>query len=76
MQTAAITKTEYKKILKNQELLQAQLNNLQKIVFEEVREYIKPSAIKRWEKISQGMDKGKGKRFSNSASLKSYLQKL
>lgn len=76
MQTTTITKTEYKKIVKNQELLQVQLNNLQKIVFEEVREEVRPSVIKRWEKRSRDIDQGKGISFKNFSAFKSYLKEL
>ena len=78
MQTATITKTEYKKILKNQEELSSRLNDLQKIVFKVARQEreVKPSVIKRWEKKMKEADQGKGKRFDSLSSFRLYLKAL
>jgi len=54
------------------------LDLLQKAVFENSKYYydINPSLLKRYEKISLDLDKGKGKKFSSFSSFKKYLKDL
>lgn len=72
-----IPKTEYKKMLQSQEKMQSQIEDLRKFVIETMRkEEVSPSVIKRLEKISRSLDKGKGKSFNSTPSFKSYLRCL
>ena len=74
--TATITKTEYKKILKNQDELSSRLNDLQRVVLEIAQEEVRPSVLRRWEKRMLDADQGKGRRFNNLSSFQKYLRAL
>lgn len=76
MNSKTITQTEYKKLLEDQKELRSNVGELKKIILEVASEELKPSVIKRLERRSRDIDRGKGKRFNNLTSLKSYLARL
>ncbi|MBU2579253.1 hypothetical protein KKA09_04035 [Patescibacteria group bacterium] len=76
MITDIISKTEYEKILKNQEELRFQMEVLREFVIETTKEELSIPVIKRLEKRSLFLDQGKGKHFNTISSFKSYLHRL
>lgn len=60
-----ITQERYKNLIKRQQRVEEELDIVKKILREEIGEgQIKPSVLKRWERISKELDQGKGHRFS------------
>ena len=77
MENITIPKSEYKKMLRKQVNLQSQILNLRDFVIEAIRnEEVKPSTIRRMEKISRSMDKGNKKAINSLSSLKTYFKNL
>ena len=68
MITATIQKS-YKK-------LEERVKKLEKIVTIALQDEISSARLKKLEKISESLDKGKGKHFSSSRSLFQYLDSL
>jgi hypothetical protein len=67
---------EYKQSIQMQKSILSRLDFLQKIVFENSKDEINPSLMKRYEKISFDLDNDKGKKFSSISSFKNYLKNL
>ena len=77
MAIATITKKEYEVLLKRQEKVEEELGIMKKalwIVSDE--EKIRPSILKRWEKISRGLDRGEGRSFASAKEIKKWLKSL
>ncbi|MDP2668997.1 MAG: hypothetical protein Q8P07_04150 [bacterium] len=69
---------EYKEILRRQNKLEASLEALRKVIDSEYDEdRIKPSALKKWDKISRDMDRGKvGRTFTSAQEMRKWLKSL
>ena len=67
---------EYKQSIQLQKSILFRLDLLQKVVFENSKDEIDSSLLKRFEKISFNLDAGKGKKFSSISSFKTYLRGL
>lgn len=76
MTTITIPKSEYETMIKGQKTILSRLDFLQKLFIETSKDEIDPLVLSKLEKISSGLDKGKGKRFSSSASFNNYLKNL
>ena len=76
MNTITIPIKEYKQSIQIQKNILSRLDLLQKVVFENSKDEINSSTMKRLEKISLDLDNGKGERFSSFSSFKNYLKKL
>ena len=67
----------YKEILRRQDKLEAAFEAIRKIVDSEFDDdRIKPSALKKWEKISREMDSGKGTFFSSPEAARKWLKTI
>lgn len=72
-----ITQKEYQNLVKRQEKVEEDLNIMKKILWiESKEEQIKPSVLKKWEKISHDMDLGKGRSFTSVSEMKKWLKNL
>ena len=60
-----ITQTEYKKLVERQNRVEKELYTLKEAVRRETEEYINPLMAKRWERVSNDLDGGKGRVFSS-----------
>lgn len=67
---------EYKLLLKRQEKVEAELDILKQIVLFDEEKLIKPSVLKRWERISHDIDQGKGRVFDSVAEMRSWLKNI
>ena len=76
MELITLPKTEYRKILKTQEDMREQLTQLALKLDLLSDDVIAPVMQKKLEKLSRGMDKGVGKRFSSVRAFKSYVASL
>lgn len=70
------TPNEYKHLIKRQDRVEAELNFLKQLVLSDDEKFIKPSVLKKWEKISRDMDKGKGLFFDSVADMKNWMKNL
>lgn len=72
-----ITQKEYQNLVKRQEKVEEDLNIMKKILWIESKEdQIKPSVLKKWEKISRDMDLGRGRSFTSVSEMKKWLKNL
>lgn len=66
---------EYKELFRRQNKLEDAFEALRKVVDSEFDEdRIRSSALKKWERISRDMDKGKGKFFNSPEEAKKWLK--
>lgn len=75
-QVVAIPKTEYQKILKNQEELRLEVSALRQVVVNELGEELRPAVKKRLEKISKELDRGGGEHFDSIGEFRDFMRKL
>ena len=67
----------YKEILRRQNKLEMELALIKKTVLANDESNIKPSALRRWERISRDMDRGRnGHVFSSVLEMKKWLKNL
>lgn len=74
---AIMAQKEYKEILRRQDKLEEAFEAIKNIVdgaFDDAR--IKPSALKKWEKISREMDNGKGLFFNSPEEARKWLKMI
>ena len=72
-----ITQKDYQRLLRRQDKIEAELNLVKKVVHEQVEEErIHPKILKRWERISRDLDRGKGRSFSSLFEMKRWLKNL
>lgn len=77
MTTITLPKKEYQNLIRRQSQIEKELSLLRKIVRAEVgEERIRPAVIKRWDRISQNLDRGKGRSFASLQEMKSWLRKF
>jgi len=76
MTTVTIPKSEYMNLVQRQRRIEKKLDFLEKVVIEDDERYIRPSVLKRWDRISKDLDKGKGTRFLSVKEAKKFLDKL
>lgn len=77
MTTITIPKKEYEILLKRQEKIEEELGIMKRMLWIESDEgKIYPSVLKRWKKISRGLDYGKGRSFASVKEMKKWLKSL
>ena len=76
MNTVTLPKNEYMQILETQEKLKEDLARLENAVSFIAQDEVSPTYLKRLEKISRGLDVGKGKRFSSVSAVRKYFKSL
>ena len=74
--STVIAPKEYKNLLKRQNKIEAELGFLKKMVFWDDEKFIRPSILKKWEKISHDMDQGRGRFFDSVSEMKSWLKNM
>jgi len=77
MNTMTIPKTEYRDIIKRQEIIEHQVNILRAIVSRELLEnHISDAYKKKLDILSKDIQDGKCIKFKNSAGVKKYFKSL
>lgn len=76
MSTITIPKKEYQNIIQRQSFLEKEMGFLRKTLFELDEINIKPSVLRRWERISHELDRGQGHSFSSFREMKEWLKNL
>ncbi len=76
MNTIAVPIKEYKHLLKRQKKVEAELDFIKKIVLVDDEKFIRPSILKKWERISRDMENGKGLFFDSVAEMRKWLKNL
>jgi len=65
----------YKEILRRQDKLEAAFDVIKQLVDSEFEDsHIRASALRKWEKISREMDKGKGTFFNSPEEARKWLR--
>ena len=77
MNVVTLPKKEYQTIIRRQISIEKEIEVLRKIVQAEVEEaHIRPSILRRWERISRDLDRGKGKSFASLKDVRVWLENL
>lgn len=76
MNTVTIPKKEYQNIAQRQVLLEKELAFFKKIVLEAEDGFIRPTILRRWERISRTLDHGGGRSFASIKEMRQWLRKL
>jgi len=77
MNTVTMSKKEYESMIHRQQKLEKEMSVVKSLLRQEIgEEQIKPSVLKRWERISREMDRGKGYFFSSPKEAVNWLKKL
>lgn len=77
MQLVTIPKTEYRKILQNQEELRSEVSALRRALLNDENSWeLKPFVKRRLDRLSQELDKGGGRRFKNANEFSKHLNNL
>ncbi|MEK7502950.1 MAG: hypothetical protein AAB556_00715 [Patescibacteria group bacterium] len=74
--TTATLQREINEVKKTQKRLELELNTIKKIIDEHAFEEIRPEYLKKLDKISAEINKGKGIKFSSQKELKNYFKNL
>lgn len=77
MRMSTATPPIYGNLVKRQERLESEIRTLKHIVLSELgEETIRPTILKRWERISHDLDHGKGRSFTSVREMKKWLNSL
>ncbi len=77
MNTITIPKKAYESMIQRQQKFEEELSVVKSLLKQEIgEEQIKPSVLKRWERISREMDRGKGYFFSSQKKAVDWLKKF
>ena len=76
MSTITVSKKEYRTIVRNQEVLARKLDMIQRIVRDSLQDEIRSEYAKKLDRISDGMDRGRGMCFANAREMRKYLKSL
>ena len=72
-----ITSQEYKNLMRRQERIEHELVVLREVVKQEAGEaLIRPAVLRRWERISRDIDRGKGRVFESAVEMRNWLKRL
>lgn len=67
---------EYQEVLKRQNQMALELDLLKKLILADDEINIKPSVLKKWERISRNLDRGRGRVFYSLKDMRTWLAKL
>lgn len=76
MDTVVISKSEYKKIQREQKRLRSELSELTEIIKKFAEEELSSSAIRRLSERSKRTDEGVGIRFRSALDVKRHLKQM
>lgn len=72
-----ITQKEYTNLVRRQERVEAEIGVLKKIVRDEITgSEIKPVVLRKWERISRDLDRGKGRSFASGKAAQKWLKSI
>jgi len=74
--STTLSKTEYRKILATQKVLQEELSEVKRVLAFMSRDELIPEKVKKLLNISNKLDRGNGKRFGSSRVFANYLRGL
>lgn len=77
METVAIPRKEYRRIIDRQMTMEKDLRIVKMMLQYEINDGdIRPEVLARWEKISRDLDRGKGYAFSSASDMRQWLKRL
>ena len=72
-----ITQKGYKHLIQRQARVEREVEILRQLVERQADEAnVRPAVLKRWERISQDLDRGKGRRFTSARAARAWLKRL
>ena len=72
-----ITQKNYQNIVRRQNKIEDEIDTLKRLIIAEIREEsIRPSVLKKWDKISRDIDRGNGRAFQSAMEMKNWLKTL
>lgn len=77
MDTITLPRQTYKTLLKRQERTEKELETIKDLIKTHVEDLsIRPAALKRWERISGNIDRGRGRSFTSVEKMRKWLARL
>lgn len=77
MNTITLPRQTYKTLLKRQERTEKELETVKDLIKMYIEDLpVRPAALKRWERISRNMDRGKGRSFTSLEEMKKWFARL
>jgi hypothetical protein len=77
MNMTTLPQKQYKTLIRRQERVERELALLREVVKEQAEvDLIRPSALKKWERISKDLDHGKGLVFKSQREVKTWFKNL
>ena len=77
MNTVAIPIKSYRDMVRRQERIEREIITVKKMLHDAKEEsFIRPALLKRWERISHEIDRGKGHFFSSPEQMRTWLRNL
>ena len=77
METVVIPQKEYRRIIDRQMRIEKDLRVVKTMLQHEISDgEIRPEVLRRWEKISRDLDRGKGHAFSSASDMRRWLKRL
>ena len=73
---ATITRREYQHLIRRQARVEQDVHILKQFLQRDDEAKIRPSVLKRWDRISRDLDRGKGRRFSSWRQARGWLKRL
>lgn len=77
MNIVTLPRKQYRNLIERQERVEKELGFLREVVRAGIEEeYIRSATLKRWERISRDLDRGRGRVFSSLAEMRAWLKQL
>lgn len=77
MDTITLPRQTYKTLLKRQECTEKELEMIKALMKMHMEDLsIRPAVLKRWERISRNLDRGKGRSFTSVEEMRKWLARL
>lgn len=77
MNLITLPQKQYKTLIRRQEQVERELTILKEVVKEQAEDdLIRFSALKKWERISRDLDRGKGRVFKSQKEVKAWFRNL
>ena len=74
---STITQKEYRHLVQRQTEVEQELRTVKVILRDALDEtQIRPSVLKKWERISRDLDRGKGRTFSSVTQMGRWLERM
>ena len=77
MNTTTLQKKEYKDLVRRQSRVEKELAMLSEVIKQQAEDdLIRLSTLKKWERISRDLDRGRGRVFNSRKEVKSWFKNI